>query len=756
MKWTELKERFQNKFSIRMTAGILCVALAGGSIGAWQLQAGGVDAVHAVVEDETRAAGEAQDAAKQAKAQDEDQAETKEKQESKEDTEPSLTEQLVSMLDTEQVQSLDAKEETVYLIADANGNAKQTIVSNWLKNGSANAQIHDETELTEIENVKGNETFSQNGKKLIWQAGGQDIYYRGTTEKELPVSEKVTYYLDGKETEPQELAGKSGKVTIRFDYENHAKTTAKINGKKTEIYVPFTVMSGMVLNDSFRNVRVNNGRVLSDGTKIAVVGVAVPGLKESLDVDEKEFDKDFEFPDHVEITADVQDFSLEMTATVAVPGLMADSGLSENLDLRTLDESLDEMSDAMGQLKNGGGELSDGLDTLNNSMGGFSDGVNSLASGVNAYTDGVSRLSDGIRTLQDGSGALQSGVQTLNVSAKTIADGVQKLDQTLNKQITAKEKAAMQKEVDQAVAAQFQKGTDAYNLIYEGAVQNFTQTLTNETTVQTVQGGIQAGLQAQGLTSEGVVAALAQYYAANGFTDAEGQSYSPEACQANVPGTETTYAAFFANAVLNGGLSSALANGVTSGIVSQGAGSVGEAVAGACETAAKQAGQMAAVSGAESAKKQIAAAIEAKDAQSGHSLVSGAQALSEGTQQLAERVPELQNGIAQLVSGADQLTGNDTALKNGVAQLSDGAGQIRDGIGALDRGAHELHDGLKEFDKKAVKKIVDAYHGDVKELTERMREIVRAGEEYQTFSGAPKDLEATTKFIIRTDSIKKE
>ena len=168
-----------------MTAGILCVALAGGSIGAWQLQAGGVDAVHAVVEDETRAAGEAQDAAKQAKAQDEDQAETKEKQESKEDTEPSLTEQLVSMLDTEQVQSLDAKEETVYLIADANGNAKQTIVSNWLKNGSANAQIHDETELTEIENVKGNETFSQNGKKLIWQAGGQDIYYRGTTEKKL-------------------------------------------------------------------------------------------------------------------------------------------------------------------------------------------------------------------------------------------------------------------------------------------------------------------------------------------------------------------------------------------------------------------------------------------------------------------------------------------------------------------------------------------------------------------------------------------
>lgn len=196
----------------------------------------------------------------------------------------------------------------------------------------------------------------------------------------------------------------------------------------------------MILNDSFRNVRVNNGRVLSDGDKVVAVGVALPGLKESLQVDEDEFDKDVEFPDHVEVTADVEDFSLEMTATIAVAGLMGDSGLSENLDFSTLDDTLDEMSDAMGQLKDGGGELSDGLDTLNDSMDGFSDGVHSLASGVNAYTDGVSKLSDGIRALQDGSGALESGVNTLNASAKTIADGVQKLDQTAQAQMTDKEK----------------------------------------------------------------------------------------------------------------------------------------------------------------------------------------------------------------------------------------------------------------------------------------------------------------------------
>ena len=368
MKWMELKEKFQNKFSMRMVAGILCVALAGGTIGAWQLQTDQVAAVNAVVEDEERAA-KAEDTQDTAKAGTKAEQDTSKKKDQKEDTEKSLADQLVSILDTEHVQSLDAKEETVYLIADANGNTKQTIVSNWLKNGSANAEIHDETELSEIENVKGDETFSQSGQKLTWQANGQDIYYRGTTAKEPPISETVTYYLDGKEMKPEELAGKSGKVTIRFDYQNRAKTTAKVNGKKTEIYVPFTVMSGMILNDSFRNVRVNNGRVLSDGNKVVAVGIAVPGLKESLDVDEKEFDKDFEFPDHVEVTADVEDFSLEMTATVAVAGLMADSGLSENLDFSALDDTLDEMSDAMGQLKDGGGELSDGLDTLNDSMG---------------------------------------------------------------------------------------------------------------------------------------------------------------------------------------------------------------------------------------------------------------------------------------------------------------------------------------------------------------------------------------------------
>lgn len=775
MKLKELKERFKHKFSIRVVAGVLCIALAGGSFGAYQLQAGKLSAVSGTAREDERAAKDQEESGTK-------KVSKKEKTSKKDSSE--LAGKLLSMFDagSGSEQSLDGKEETVYLITDANGNVNQTIVSSWLKNGSGKSQIQDVSELSDIENVKGEETFTQDGNKLTWQADGKDIYYRGTTDKEMPVTEKLTYYLDGSEIAPEELAGKSGKVTIRFDYTNHAKTTADINGKKEEIYVPFTVVSGMVLDDSFQNVRVNNGRVLSDGNKIIAVGFAMPGLKESLNVDEEDFDEDFEFPDYVEVTADVENFSLEMTATAAVAGLMSDSDISSSLDLSELDETMDEMTDAMGQLKDGGGELADGLDTLRDSMSGFSDGAgslasgvntftngaDSLASGVNAYTDGVAKLADGIRSLSDGSGTLESGVNTLNVSAKTISDGVQKLDQTLNAKMSEEEKAAVKQTVDQTIDAQFAKGSETYQMIYDSAVKNFEDTMTNETAVQTVQSGIQQGLQAQGLTSEGVVAALAQYYAANGFTDASGQTYPPEACQSVVPGTEVTYAAYFANAVLNGGLSSSLASGITSGIAGQGAASVGESVVGACETAAKQAGEAAAVSGAESAKKQIAAAIETKDAASGHSLVSGTKALSEGTQQLASSVPALKDGIGQLLNGAHELTGNNASLKDGVAKLADGAVQISDGatkladgavqisdgVVKLDDGAHELSDGLEEFDKKAIQKMADAYHGDVKDLTERMKAIAKAGEDYGTLCGAAAEMDAATKFIIRTDAVK--
>ena len=170
------------------------------------------------------------------------------------------------------------KEETVYAKADATGQVSQVIVSDWIKNYSGDATITDKTTLKDIVNVKGDETYSQGANgEIVWQANGNDIYYQGTADAELPVTIQATYKLDGVEIEPSELEGKSGQLTIEYTYKNNSKVAG------SDMYTPFTVVAATMLKtDSFANVTAENAKVISDGDKYAVVGVAMPGLKDSL------------------------------------------------------------------------------------------------------------------------------------------------------------------------------------------------------------------------------------------------------------------------------------------------------------------------------------------------------------------------------------------------------------------------------------------------------------------------------------------
>ena len=234
MKFSELKSRFKNKYVMRVIAGVLCIAVLGGGYGTYRVSAAKVPAGETVEES------------------------TESTEEATEETADSDVDDSIGNIidDLKSGASKDVgKEETVYLISDADGTVNKTIVSDWLKNTDGSATLEDTSDLQDIENVKGDESFTKNGNDLTWQADGNDIFYQGTTTKQAPVSEKITYYLDGKEMKPEEIAGKSGKVTIRFDYTNNEKTTATIDGKEEDVYVPFTVVTGMVLNDSFKNVR---------------------------------------------------------------------------------------------------------------------------------------------------------------------------------------------------------------------------------------------------------------------------------------------------------------------------------------------------------------------------------------------------------------------------------------------------------------------------------------------------------------------
>ncbi|MCM1537708.1 MAG: hypothetical protein NC254_04850 [bacterium] len=348
-----------------------------------------------------------------------DQVSAAEKEEA---TEEVLTEALGQQIVSHSAES--GKEETVYVIAGSDGTAQRIIVSNQLKNGGGAQILEDETTLTGIENVKGTQTYTAgSGNAITWQADGADIYYQGTTDAELPVELRMTYYLDGTKVEPEELAGKSGHVVIRFDYENHARQTAVIGGEETEVYVPFAVISGAVLPlEHFSNITVSSGRILSEGNNAIVVGFAFPGLSGNFRIGEEAKDTleengvdmgriDIDAPEYLEIEADVINFELDMTLSMVLPNLFSDIDLGADIDLSGVSEQLDMLEDAM---------------TL------LSDSSRQLVEGSGQLAAGAQELAEGAANALDGAYTLAIGTQQLSDGGKAVAGGVGKLAETLN------------------------------------------------------------------------------------------------------------------------------------------------------------------------------------------------------------------------------------------------------------------------------------------------------------------------------------
>lgn len=695
MKLTKLKETFKNKYAIRIVAGVLVVALVGTGVSASEVCA---------AKAETHSSQMVQEAKMDTQ-----------KAADKEDAEETLDEVLNQKVTIQEKEI--GKEETVYVIADSTGAAQKVIVSDHLINNGDKDTVEDVSTLKDIVNVKGDETFTQNGTQVQWQTDGKDIYYQGTGSKEVPVTQKITYYLDGKEITPEKLAGKSGKVTIRFDYTNHEKV-----GK---VYVPFMALSGIILNDGFSNVEVTNGKVISDGNRDVVVGYTLPGLKESLQVSKKDFDEDITIPEYFEMTADVENFSLDMTMTVVMnaTNFVSADGTDATADL---EEQLDALTDATGQLKEGSAKLADGVDTLQEKLGEFQSGMNTLA--------------DGVSSLQNGAGTLAEGAATLNTSAHAISDGIAALDNTLRTPLTDEEKAAYRAQAVASVDATFAEGTDTYNMIYNTAKQSFSDAMSGSTDM------IAASLAAD---ASGNPTALYQAL----FAVVSEQAFVQNAPALGVD-VATLSVADYQN-YLNGFRASnqaaiheqvmasirALAGGVTSGIAAQGADSTAASVVGACKSASEQAASSALVTGIETTKASVASAIEAPQA-NGYSLVSGASALSAGTQSLADKVPELVNGV--------------NALHDGAGKLKDGTGAIVDGVGTLGKGAHELADGIVTFNEEGIEKIVNAYNGDIEPLMNRLQEVLDAGEDYQSYTGLADGINGSVKFIYKTEAIEAE
>lgn len=467
MKLPELKEKLKSKYIVRVVAGVLTIALVGTGIGATAVFAEkNSTAVTAEADSTTGSSKDADDIADK-------------------------------LMDSVSLKDNDAdKDESVYLISDANGNVNKTIVVDHLKNKDKKDTLEDASNLSDIENVKGKEKFTQSGDKLTWQAGGKDIYYQGTATEEPPVTQKVTYYLDGKEISPEDLAGKSGKVKIRFDYTNTTSYTETVNGEKQTVSVPFAAVTGLVLGDGFENIEVTNGKAEVSDSSSVVLGYALPGLKDSLGIKDGDLDGDVNIPEYMEMTADVKNFSMPAAMTFVVNA--SDYVSTDGIDTSDLDDMINDLKDASTQLQDGSktlaegtDTLADGLSTLQSKLGTFASGVGTLQSGLKTYTDGVSTLSGGLNTLGNSTGALVSGADKLNSGAGQLASGsatlkdglksytdgaselqagINKLYNTLDAGLTDKQKAKIQKTAVESVQDSFkgETGVTVQKTIYAG------------------------------------------------------------------------------------------------------------------------------------------------------------------------------------------------------------------------------------------------------------------------------------------------
>ena len=624
------------------------------------------------------------------------------------------------------------KEETVYIFSDAQGTVDHTIVSSWLKNKTGAATIDDASELTDIENVKGDETYTKKGDTITWQADGADIYYQGTTDKQAPISVKLSYELDGKPVKPEELAGKSGDVKIRFDYTNHETKEVTIDGKKETFPVPFGVLSALVLdNEHFSNIAVTNGKVISEGNNSIVVGIAVPGLKDSLalsggeDAVSSDSDNtDVEIPEYVEITATAKDFQLDMTMTVVVNDLLSDLSFDTDGKLDEAKDSMDDLSDASKQLVDGSSKLNDGAKEL-------SDGTEKLTDGSDKLVKGTKELSDGAALLNGKMGEFGSGVNTLNNGIIQYTGGVKKLAKGSSDLKSGTDKLAKSlPKLTQGVAALKQGATDA-----KAGADQLTSGYAGDGTAQN-PGAAKAATQiADGLAQlNTAVSALTLPQAE--ATDAQKQAATQAVTQALL--SEENQAVIRQQAAQ--GAAAALGTDENKQALAQTVASVYQALVQSGTVSANDASMQAvtqivgaALSGTAQSVAQ-AAATGAVNASAGTIASIGANTASELTlqnvrMQLASFEPQMQllkTSVAQLAEGSRALdrgingytaadgtyvTGlydGTVALAKGLGDLSDGinqldakSGTLSKGVSSLSEGAKSLKDGANELNKNS-------------------------------------------------------
>lgn len=657
------------------------------------------------------------------------------------------------------------KDETVYVLANAEGEAKRVIVSDWLTNPDGEKDLADATTLKDAKAVKGS-AFLKDG---VWyNADGADVYYQGDAENPLPVNLTVSYTLDGEAKTAAEMTGKSGRVTIRV--------ACDVKETKGGVKVPFAALTAALLdNDVFTNIEVTNGKFLDDGDRTVVVGWALPGLQETLKLDAETVT----LPEYVEISADAKNFEAPTTLTVVTNELLSAVDV-DSIDATELTENINKLKDGMAQLKDGASRLADGVSALKDGAKTLADGATELKNGAEALKeganplgDGVSQLNDGATALETGSAQLTEGLNTLTANNEALASGATKLFETVLGIANTQLSAAME---------------NAPTL----TIENYEETLTalldacSEAGVdKQLHDQVEAVVNQNRAKIEEAVTAKVQETVAAQVEEAVRENVTAQVLAA-MDMTPDTYKAAVESGALTDAQKNQIAAAVDAQMKSQEVKAVlaqqTEQTMGSDEIKAtieqNVNEQVEALTQQNMASKDVqakrAAALEQGQAAAAsltalkaqlddyRTFYDGLNAYLAGTAQAANGASELKTGAAQLAAGTEELNGKVPALLEGIGSLSNGMNtltenlpSLTDGVQQLLDGANELKDGLNTFDEEGVSKLVSLVEDDLADMLDRVKAALNAANAYTTYTSLGENMTGRVRFVWRTDANQK-
>lgn len=685
---------------------------------------------------------------------------------------------------------------------------------------------------------QGNKDYITVNEKVT-DSDGKETLNKTESVENAPVAMKVTYKLDGKELKPEEMAGKSGKVTIRFDYTNNQKKTVTIDGKEQTVCVPFTMITGMMLpTDIYSNIEITNGKLTKVGDSIVALGMTMPGLSDTFKLTFADEKLDIDIPEYFEVTANVKNFALDMTMSVATTNFLSDID-ADAITIDDLKKTVASMDDASSQLASGAVTLQEGTMKLDESIPALTDGINQLNTGANtlregiyayadgaakayegsvslddnmqAYSEGMGTLYDtlknsgidakvneaaaGAGALYDGAGTLDSGIDSLVSGTETLSSGSSALMEGMAQLVTGADALSMgttqlklSLETGKTQAASSYKA--AYDSFYKTAfAANCMKNGINPNTATSQEQEVIAQAMAQvGIVQTADVTSEVQYGIATGFilqnysyvkqvvtasvnTESAGQldaetaaAKADEQIVKLVSGLSQAYQAY-ANCsstltLLEDAGYFAGVNSLNDGIKSADAGIT--ALNNGINNLGTGAGQLSA--GSKALKSGLATLNTGLNTLG--SAVGSFSSYKEGTlcsslYTLKLNAQKLQNeGTANIRIGLSQLTANNTSLKNGVSQLADGTGTLNEstkilakGVGQLNAGAVTLKDGMVQFNKDAIQPLSRLVNVDAQDALDKIKAVVKAGQEYDSFLGKTDDKAGSVTFIYKTEGI---